>query len=65
MVSRTGLPKDGAQKIQLYLKAVMSLTVFRAVPCLRTVKLSVVTKGAAPREFLELSRARVVPTAVG
>lgn len=65
MVSRAGLPKYGAQEIWLYLRAVKSLTVFRAVPCLCMVKLSVVPKGAGSREFLEPSRVQVVPTAVG
>lgn len=32
MVSRAGLPKDGAQEIWLCLRAVKSLTVFKAVP---------------------------------
>lgn len=65
MVSKVGLSKDGAQEVWLYLRAVKNLTVFRAVPCLCTVKLSVVPKGAAPREFLEPSRVQVAPTAVG
>ena len=65
MVSRVGLPKGGAQEIWFYLRAMKSLTVFRAVPCLCMVKLSVVPEGAGPREFLEPSRVQVVPTAMG
>lgn len=65
MVIRAGLPKGGAHEIWLYLRAGKSLTVFRAVPCLFTVKLLVAPKDAGPREFLESSRVQVVPTAVG
>lgn len=65
MVSREELPKDGAQEIWLYLRAVKSLTVVRAVPRLCMVKLSVVPKGAGPREFLEPGRVQVVPTVLG
>lgn len=65
MVSRAGLPKDGAQEMWLCLRAVKSLTVFKAVPRLCMVKLSVVPKGAGTKEFLEPSSVQVVPTAVG
>lgn len=65
MVSRAGLPKDGAQEIWLYLRAEKTLAAFRAVPSLCMVKLTVTSKGAGPKEFLESSRVQVVPTVVG